>query len=192
MTVWMFYLKHKGFDTTSLYAYTDSKELAHKFVSQRSKKTIVMIKRNNFSKDEWKVLCMQRPSLRIIEGHLYTKGLFYGTKRRVAVICTAKEEKDAVIHADKIWEEFSKYLFDARAFQKEYLIALEKLLFMKFYCFYVIKRVQDADYFYEPYYSNFDNLEAFNYEEFRETFCEYDELRVFTRMFKDTFPDDKG
>lgn len=192
MTVWMFYLRHKGFDTTSLYAYTNDKKIAKEFRSQRSEERIIMIKRQNFSKDEWNVLNTQRPSLRIIEGHLYTRGPLYGSRQQVSVLCTAREEETAILHADKIWEEESRFLFDARAFKQEYLVALEKLLYMKLYCFYIIKRVQNADYFYEPYYSNFEHEDCFIYEEFKDDLCNYDELRVFLRMFKDTFTEDKG
>lgn len=192
MTVWMFYLRHEGFDTTSLYAYTNEKEKAKEFSEQRNPDKLVMFKRTKFSKEEWNALNTQRPSLRIIEGHFYTKGELYGSKKSVRVLCTAKEEEIITLKIDKIWEEFSQYLFDTRAFKKEYLAALEKLLFIKFFCFYVIKRVQDADYFYETYYSNLELNESFIYEDFRENFYEYDELRVFLKMFKDTFAEDKG
>lgn len=192
MTVWMFYLRHEGFDTTSLYAFTDDKDKAKAFSEQRDKNKLVMFKRTKFSKEEWNALNAQRPGLRIIEGHFYTKGFIYGSKKSVTVICTAREEEIITLKADKIWEEFSSVLFDTRAFQKEYLVALERLLFMKFYCFYVIKRVQEADYFFQPYYSNLELNESFIYEDFKENFYDYDELRVFLKMFKDTFAEDKG
>lgn len=188
----MYYIKHKGFDTTSLYAYTNSKKVAKEFSEQRNPKRLILLKRTNFSKEEWDRLCSTRPSLRIIEGHLYTKGEIFGSKKHVTVLCTEYEERMAVLHADDIWIEFSKYLFDGRAFKQEYLIALEKLLFIKLFCFYVIKRVQDADYFYEPYYSNFGPPEPIIYEDFQDYSCHYDELRVFLKMFKDTFAEDKG
>lgn len=192
MTVWMFYLRHQGFDTTSLYAYTNNKKFAKEFEEQRSKERIVMMKRSNFTKEEWNALNNTRPGLRIVEGMLHTKGPFHTSKQEVRVLCTAREEEMAVLHADKIWEESARYLFDARALKSEYLVALERLLFMKFYCFFVIKRVQDADYFYEPYYSNFGPPENFIYEDFKENFCDYDELRIFLKMFKHTFAEDKG
>lgn len=188
----MFYLRHQGFDTTSLYAYTDNKKFAKEFSEQRNPDKLVMFKRNKFSKEEWNALNTQRPSLRIIEGHFYTKGDIYGSKKPVRVLCTAKEEEIVTLKADQIWLDFSKYLFDTRAFKSEYLVALERLLFMKFYCFYVIKQVQNADYFFEPYYSNLELNESFIYEDFKENFYDYDELRVFIKMFKDTFSEDKG
>lgn len=189
MTVWMFYRRIEGFDTTSLYAFTDNKKYAKEFREQRNPNTIFMFKRDKFTKAEWNALNTQFGKLRILEGHFYTKSEFFGRKKPVRVLCTAQEEESITLRIDRIWMDFVKYLFDPRAFKKEYLQALEHLLFIKFYCFYCIKQVQNADYFYEPYYSNFENQESFIYEEFKEDFYDYDELRVFLKLYKDTFTD---
>ena len=190
MIVWMFYIKHRGFDTTSLYAYTNDKKVAKEFREQRKSKFIYMFKREGFSKEAWDELNLKFGKLKIIEGHFYTKNEDGDGKKPVTVLCTMKEEESVYLYADSLWLDPPQLFIDPRAFKKKYLVALETLLYMKFYCFYAIKRVQNADYFYEPYYSNFHNEGSFIYEEFKEHFYDYDELRIFLKLYKHTFTDE--
>lgn len=188
----MFYYRPEDFDCRPmLYGFTDSKKLAKEFESQRNPKVIIKVKKENYSKTEWQLLNTNYSKLKIIDGHFYTRSEFFGKRKPVRVVCTCKEEESIFLEADKMWAEYSKYLFDTRAFKDEYIVALEKLLFMQFYCFYIIKRVQDADYFYEPYYSSFGSNEPF-YDDFNSSRYEYDDLRVFLKFYQHTFADIKG
>ena len=193
MTVWLFYIRSDEFDAKPrLYAFTDNKKLAKEFQLQRNPEKIIMSKRTDFTRDEWNDLNSKFPDFRIICGSFYTKSEVYGSRKFVSVLCTAGEEIKVVTTADTIWKLFTKYLFDTRAFKPTYLKALDKLLFHKFYCFYVLKHVQNSDYFYEPYYSNFGPSDSLAFEDFRENSYDYDDLGIFIRFFGDTFSKNKG
>ena len=81
-------------------------------------------------------------------------------------------------------------MFDPRGFKTEYLKALEKLLFLKFYGFYKIKFIQYADYFYQPYYNSYGPVEGLIVDDFMTQFS-HDDLKVFLKFFKNTFPGEK-
>ena len=86
--------------------------------------------------------------------------------------------------------EYSKYLFDARVFTQDYIIALCTLLFVDFYGFFKVKEIQSADYFYNPYYTNFTSPEGLIREDFSGKFS-YDDLKLFLHFYQDSFNNDE-
>lgn len=190
MTVWFFYYIDRAYDNYKrLYAFTDNREYANEFIKQRSKENMICRKEKGISKLEYKRLEADYGKLKLIYGSFYTKSNQFGRKVSVKVLCTPEEEECIVIKSEHLWEEYSKYLFDTRGFKKEYLQALEKLLFLKFYGFYKIKYLQYADYFYQPYYSSFGPVEGLIVDDFKTSF-EYDELKVFLKFYQNTFHND--
>lgn len=190
MTVWMFYYIDRAYDDYKrLYAYTDNKKYANEFREQRSKTNIICKKEKDFKKSDFMKLEANYGRLRLQYGRFYTKSEYFGVKVPIRVLCTMEEEESVIIKTEKLWEEYSKFLFDIRGFKKEYLQALETLLFLKFYGFYKIKYIEYADYFYEPYYNSYGPVEGLIAEDFKTSFS-YDELKVFLKFHKNTFPDD--
>ena len=66
------------------------------------------------------------------------------------------------------------------------LIALEKLMFIQFYGFYIVKYYNYADYYYKPYYSSYGPAEGLIIENFKDKFL-YDDLRLFLKFYGKTF-----
>lgn len=186
----MFYLVHdvrlksnsQSF-APSLYAYTDKKELANEFKSQREmEKFICEIK--DLTSEEMKLLNMHS-SYRLQHASFYTQSDEFGKTTSAEIVCTFGEEMSIVKNMDRIWTEFSKYLFDSSIFKSEYIKALYDLLFVDFYVFYK-KKYMMIDDFYGPYYTSFGPSNDFIADEFHAKY-EYDQLNLFLRYFSSTF-----
>lgn len=169
-----------------LYAYTTNKELADDFKRQRNMDVFIFRKEAYFSKSEYKKFDEKYHKHELSYCQFYTKSFVFGKKIPVKVLCTWKEEETILINSDRMWEEYSKHLFDTQMLKSEYLIALEKLLFIRFYTFFKVKCVSNLDEFYDPYYSAYSSLGGLIVEEFKDNYS-YDDFKLFLRFFKDTF-----
>ena len=182
MTVWMFYLRLEGFDRPLLYAFTDNKEMAMQFRKERDENKLIDFKRKHFSEDDWLKLCGSQGKRKLQYTYFYTR--FGGNyRKRVQVLCTFDEEEAILKTQDKIFDEMRKFMFDAAIFKQEYLVALEKLLYFKFYCFLKVKNYQELGYLYEPYFSNFEGVEGLVCEDFNRLY-KFDELALFISEFQ--------
>ena len=187
MKLYLFYRKNPDeYDNlNSIYAYTEDKEYADKFIEDRNMDMFIY-KKQNVSKSEFKDIKSKYWKYQLKEGSFYT---FTNSEIRekviVTIICTWAEESSIQINGDKMWQEYSRNLFDCKAFKSEYIRALEKLLFVKFYTFYNLKYDVYADYFYNPYVNAY-SAEELIYDDFSNSFT-YDELKLFIRFYKWSF-----
>lgn len=186
MTAWLFYYNDPAFEGYHrLYAYTDNKEYAKTFKEDRDMDKFTCIKKK-LTKDEFNQIEGRFGRLKLTYGSFYTKSEIFGKRVPVKFLCTFDEEESVIFKAEQLWDEYKDILFDASIFTDEYVKALEKLMFMKFYGFYVIKYKEYADYFYQPYYSNYGPVEGLIMEEFKNSY-QYDDLRLFLKFFHKTF-----
>ena len=172
-------------DVNTMYAYTENKEYADKFIQDRNMDMFIYRKKN-ISKSEFKELKNKYWKYQLKEGGFYTF-TNYDIREKVIVnlICTWEEESSVQINGDRLWQEYSKHLFDCKAFKSEYIKALEYLLFPKFYTFYNVKHDLYMDYFYDPYVNSFCPEELI-YDDFTRSFV-YDELKMFIKFYKWSF-----
>lgn len=187
MNIYMFYIKpSKEFEDSppTLYAYTDKKKMSEQFKSQRNMDKFIYTKMK-FSETEYKNFSRDYSKYQLAYGQFYTKSDMFGKKVPVSVLCTWREEESILFNSDRIWDEYSKYLFDAKCFKAEYLCALETLLFMKLYKFFN-KGTEEIDYFYDPYYTSFGPSKEFIYSVLEEQF-QVDDLKLFLKYHQDTF-----
>lgn len=186
MVIYLLYFKSNPEfkdDIYTMYAYTDDKTMLNEFKSQRDMKKF-KIKKEDISKEEYKIFDRNNKKMKLTYANIYTSDKLYGKRRSVKVLCTWREEEYIFKNSERLWEEYSRYLFDVRLFKSKYLIALEKLLFVKFYMFY--KNNQNRDYFYEPYYNNFGPVEDLILDDLKSSYS-YDELSLFLKFFGNTF-----
>lgn len=189
MNIHLFYLKPSddyNSDIPSLYAYTNDKNLAEEFIDDRNMNRFIY-KKSWIDKEEFRKFDSMHSRLHLSRGSFSTVSEINGRSMNVSFVCTWGEEESILKNSDKLWSEYSNILFDTRVFEDKYLIALEKLLFMKFYGFYGSLRFNDGiDYFYEPYYTSYGPIKSFISEEFHYN-VKYDELALFLRFHKDLF-----
>lgn len=186
MNIHAFYIKPcTGFEGNppTLYAYTEKLKLAEQFKLQRNMDRFIY-KKIKLAKDEYRSFFKDYDKYQLRYCQFYTKPDIISKKIPVSVLCTWKEEESVIFNSDKLWKEYSKYLFDAKCFKSEYIIALETLLFMKMYKFY--HKGSEADYFYDPYYTSYGPSKEFVMEVLNEQF-EYDDLKIFLKFHQDTF-----
>lgn len=189
MKLYLFYKKpSEEFcdNNPQLYAYTTDKEIASEFRKQRNMNVFIYKKNTEVSKKEYKNFNKIYGKYKLDYCQFYTKSFIFGKKVAVKILCTWKEEESVLVNSDKMWEEYSKYLFDSKMFKSEYLVALEKLLFMRFYSFFKVKFVNGLEEMYDPYYTPYTSPTGFIIEELKENYS-YDDLKLFLRFFKDTF-----
>lgn len=187
MNIYMFYIKaSKEFkdNPPTLYAYTDNKKISDQFKLQRNMNRFVYMKAK-FTKDEYLSFSKYHDKYQLRYCQFYTKSDMFGRRAPVSVLCTYKEEESILFNSDRLWNEYSKYLFDGKCFKSEYLRALETLLFMKLYLFYK-KGPCDTDYFYDPYYTAFGPSKDFVSGVINEQFYT-DDLKIFLKYYQDTF-----
>ena len=187
MIIYCFYYRNPEFSDSVpiLYAYTDNKEFAKEFESQRDHDNFFLIKKH-ITKSEFEEYNKTIRNLKIQKCSFYTKSFVYGRRVPVQVLSTWKEEDTILHNGDNFWAEFEKYLFDCKIFKSEYIRALEKLNFVKFYGFYRIKSFYNCDDFYEPYYTSFGPVDGLISEELRSSY-QYDDLQLFLHFFGHLF-----
>lgn len=172
-------------DPPMFYAFTDDKDMADEFKKQRDMEKFICTK-EKCTKEEFKLFDRDHHCYKLTYGNFYTKGESLNKKIGVKVLCTVREEDSILKNSENLWQEYSKTLFDCKVFKSQYIQSLESLLFIKFYGFYKVKYLEYADYFYQPYYSNFGPPEGMIIEEFKDSFS-YDELKLFLKFVKHTF-----
>lgn len=185
--LYLFYLKDEVSDENraNLYAYTDDIVKVREFKDQRDMNKFIF-KKEKVTESEYKNFISRFYSYNLTYGGFHTKGDDLNTLISVKVLCTWREEESILKFDEKLYEMMEKYLFDCKHYKSEYIKALEKIMFIKFYGFYRVKRIEYADQFYQPYYSSFGPVEGLIMENFQESY-QIDELRLFLKIYKHTF-----
>lgn len=185
--VYLFYLDNLPEYADShkrLYAFTDKKELADEFMKTRDMEKFLLVK-DDLSKEEYRFLKDKFRGCIITKTQFRTRSTeAFGESTLVDVVCTWSEEESVLKNSERMWEQESKCLIDSTMLKDEYIQALEKLLYIKFYGFYNPSITND--YFYEPYYTAYGPVENFILEDFKNNYV-YDELMLFLKFFKCTF-----
>ena len=180
----VFYLKEKD-RQAYLYAYTDEKRLAQRFMDERDPEKFIY-KEIKLNKEEGKRFQVRYSAACLGMRGFYTKNPLDSSKKTTRrVCCTAHEEETVVLGEDKIWEGLEDIWFDPTIFKEKYFKALETLLFMKYFLFYKVKTVENADSYLKPYMEG--KMIMYEDDPYSRDFFHLDELMVFVDMYGYTF-----
>ena len=183
MTAYLFYAKHKGFDSVGLIGYTFSKSEAKKYMKNRNPEVVYMKVVKHVDEDYELELKRRHPSLRLHEASFYTKGKGLLRKDKVSFVCSFEEELQVGAFQENICMMLEKCLTDVSMLKEEYRDALSTLLYDQFFHFYKEKKVMDQ--MYSDDFNNFEGVSEFAYSEFQSRFS-FDELAIFISLFGHT------
>jgi len=185
MTIHMFYkYPPDGFvQQPVLYAWTTDKSIRDRFMKERDMTKFKYVKEKLSGKKEVSLFKDTYHKFYLNVFGLYTKSPITSNKTRASVLGTVEEENRTIIDCDKIvFNELKDKLIDSKILKSKYIKALDTLLYYKFYIYFKRQNENEMDDWYSAYgpSKSFVNMELIEGHG-------YDELRVFLKLFGNTF-----